>query len=139
MKNKIIEAVESEYMAKEVPAFRSGDTVRVNFRIVEGNKERVQPYEGVVIRMHRGGVGTTFTVRKVVGDIGVERTFPLYSPRIDSIELKRTGRVRKELVVFAGLNFSISVHYVVKLLVLEKGKKVSNIVLKNKGRFNVFS
>ena len=124
MKNKIIEAVESEYMAKEVPAFRSGDTVRVNFRIVEGNKERVQPYEGVVIRMHRGGVGTTFTVRKVVGDIGVERTFPLYSPRIDSIE---------------GLNFSISVHYVVKLLVLEKGKKVSNIVLKNKGRFNVFS
>ncbi|HIZ89953.1 MAG: 50S ribosomal protein L19 [Mucispirillum sp.] len=95
MKNKIIEAVESEYMAKVVPAFRSGDTVRVNFRIVEGNKERVQPYEGVVIRIHRGGVGSTFTVRKVVGDIGVERTFPLYSPRIDSIELKRTGRVRR--------------------------------------------
>ena len=115
MKNKIIEAVESEYMAKEVPSFRSGDTVRVNFRIVEGNKERVQPYEGVVIRIHRGGVGSTFTVRKIVGDVGVERTFPLYSPRIDS--------------VFAGLNFSISVHYVVKLLVLEKGKKVSNIIL----------
>ncbi len=95
MKNKIIEAVESEYMAKVVPSFRSGDTVRVNFRIVEGNKERVQPYEGVVIRIHRGGVGSTFTVRKVVGDIGVERTFPLYSPRIDSIELKRTGRVRR--------------------------------------------
>ena len=86
MKNKIIEAVESEYMAREVPSFRSGDTVRVNFRIVEGNKERVQPYEGVVIRIHRGGVGSTFTVRKVVGDVGVERTFPLYSPRIDSIE-----------------------------------------------------
>ena len=95
MKYKIIEAVESEYMAKVVPAFRSGDTVRINFRIVEGNKERVQPYEGVVIRIHRGGVGSTFTVRKVVGDIGVERTFPLYSPRIDSIELKRTGRVRR--------------------------------------------
>ncbi len=95
MKNKIIEAVESEYMAKVVPSFRSGDTVRVNFRIVEGNKERVQPYEGVVIRIHRGGVGSTFTVRKIVGDIGVERTFPLYSPRIDSIELKRTGRVRR--------------------------------------------
>ena len=95
MKNKIIEAVESEYMAKVVPTFRSGDTVRVNFRIVEGNKERVQPYEGVVIKIHRGGVGSTFTVRKVVGDVGVERTFPLYSPRIDSIELKRSGRVRR--------------------------------------------
>ncbi len=95
MKNKIIEAVESEYMAKVVPSFRSGDTVRVNFRIVEGNKERVQPYEGVVIKIHRGGVGSTFTVRKVVGDVGVERTFPLYSPRIDSIELKRSGRVRR--------------------------------------------
>ncbi len=82
-------------MAKVVPSFRSGDTIRVNFRIVEGNKERVQPYEGVVIRIHRGGVGSTFTVRKIVGDIGVERTFPLYSPRIDSIELKRTGRVRR--------------------------------------------
>ena len=91
MKNKIIEAVESEYMAKVVPSFRSGDTVRVNFRIVEGNKERVQPYEGVVIKIHRGGVGSTFTVR----DVGVERTFPLYSPRIDSIELKRSGRVRR--------------------------------------------
>ncbi|WP_242349281.1 50S ribosomal protein L19 [Mucispirillum schaedleri] len=95
MKNKIIKAVESEYMAKVVPSFRSGDTVRVNFRIVEGNKERVQPYEGVVIKIHRGGVGSTFTVRKVVGDVGVERTFPLYSPRIDSIELKRSGRVRR--------------------------------------------
>ena len=95
MKNKIIEAVESEYIAKVVPSFRSGDTVRVNFRIVEGNKERVQPYEGVVIKIHRGGVGSTFTVRKVVGDVGVERTFPLYSPRIDSIELKRSGRVRR--------------------------------------------
>ena len=95
MKNKIIEAVESEYMAKVVPSFRSGDTVRVNFRIVEGNKERVQPYEGVVIKIHRGGVGSTFTVRKVVGDVGVERTFPLYSPRIESIELKRSGRVRR--------------------------------------------
>lgn len=95
MRNKIIEAVESEFTGKEVPAFRSGDTVRVNFRIVEGNKERIQPYEGVVIRIHRGGVGSTFTVRKVVGDVGVERTFPLYSPRIESIELKRTGRVRR--------------------------------------------
>lgn len=95
MRNKIIEAVEAEYTAKTVKEFRAGDTVRVNFRIVEGNKERVQAYEGVVIAMHRNGVSTTFTVRKVVGDIGVERTFPIYSPRIDSIDLVRTGRVRR--------------------------------------------
>ena len=95
MRNKIIEAVEAEFTGKDLPAFRPGDTVRVNFRIVEGNKERVQPYEGVVIKMHRGGIGSTFTVRKVVGDIGVERTFPFYSPRIDSMEVKRTGRVRR--------------------------------------------
>lgn len=95
MQNKIIEAVEAEYTAKEVPSFRSGDTIKVNFRIVEGAKERVQAYEGVVISIHRGGVGSTFTVRKVVGDIGVERTFPLYSPRIDGIEVVRKGRVRR--------------------------------------------
>ncbi len=95
MKNKIIEAVEAEFTARQLPEFRSGDTVRVNFRIVEGNKERIQPYEGVVIAMHRSGAGSTFTVRKVVGDIGVERTFPLYSPRIESLEVKRTGRVRR--------------------------------------------
>ena len=118
MKNKIIEAVESEYMAKVVPSFRSGDTVRVNFRIVEGNKERVQPYEGVVIRIHRGGVGSTFTVRKIVGDVGVERTFPLYSPRIDSIELKRTGRVRRA-----------KLFYLRALRGKATGKKVSNIIL----------
>ncbi len=95
MKNKIIQAVESEYTQRQLPEFRSGDTVRVNFRIVEGNKERIQPYEGVVIAIHRGGVGATFTVRKVVGDIGVERTFPFHSPRIESLEVKRTGRVRR--------------------------------------------
>ena len=95
MKNKIIQAVEAEYTSRQLPEFRSGDTVRVNFRIVEGNKERIQPYEGVVIAIHRSGVGSTFTVRKVVGDLGVERTFPFYSPRIESLEVKRTGRVRR--------------------------------------------
>ncbi len=95
MRNKIIEAVEAEYIKKDIPAFRSGDTVKVNFRIVEGNKERIQAYEGVVIAIHNGGLGATFTVRKVVGDIGVERTFPLHSPRIDGIEVVRTGRVRR--------------------------------------------
>lgn len=95
MQNKLIEAVQADYMQKAVPEFRSGDTVRVNFRIVEGNKERIQAYEGLVIAIHRAGVSSTFKVRKMVGDIGVERTFPFYSPRIESIEVKRLGRVRR--------------------------------------------
>ncbi|MGA1846062.1 50S ribosomal protein L19 [Deferribacter abyssi] len=95
MKNKLIEAVEQEYTKRQLPEFRPGDTVRVYFRIVEGNRERVQPFEGVVIRIHRNGVSTTFTVRKVTGNIGVERTFPYYSPRIEKLEVVRKGRVRR--------------------------------------------
>ena len=95
MQNKLIEAVDAEYMTKELPPFRPGDTVKVNFRIVEGNKERIQPYEGLVIGIHRAGVSSTFKVRKMVGDIGVERTFPFYSPRVESVEIKRSGRVRR--------------------------------------------
>jgi len=95
MNNKIIEAVESEFLNKQIPEFRAGDTVRVNFRIVEGNKERIQAFEGLVIRIKKAGSRSTFTVRKVVGDIGVERTFPLYSPRIESIDVLRLGKVRR--------------------------------------------
>ncbi|MBZ4643257.1 MAG: ribosomal protein [Deferribacteraceae bacterium] len=95
MNNKLIEAVEAEFMNRDIPEFRAGDTVRVNFRIVEGNKERVQAFEGLVIRIRRAGVRSTFTVRKVVGDVGVERTFPFYSPRIESIELVKSGKVRR--------------------------------------------
>ena len=95
MQNKIIEAVEAEYKKRELPAFRPGDTVKVNFRIIEGSKERIQAYEGLVIAIHRAGLSSTFKVRKVVGDVGVERTFPFYSPRVESVEIKRTGRVRR--------------------------------------------
>lgn len=95
MQKMIIEAIESDYKVKELPKFRPGDTVKVNFRIIEGTKERIQAYEGLVIAIHRAGVGSTFKVRKVVGDVGVERTFPFYSPRIDSVEVKRMGRVRR--------------------------------------------
>lgn len=94
MKNKLIESVEAEYK-KEIPAFRPGDTVRVYFRIVEGNKERIQAFEGLLIRIHRNNASSTFTVRKMVGDVGVERIFPFYSPRIEKIEVKRSGRVRQ--------------------------------------------
>ena len=95
MQNKVIEAVEAEYKKRELPAFRPGDTVKVNFRIIEGSKERIQAYEGLVIAIHRAGLSSTFKVRKVVGDIGVERTFPFYSPRVESVEIKRAGRVRR--------------------------------------------
>lgn len=95
MKNKLIESVEAQFKAKELPEFRSGDTVKVHFRIIEGNKERVQVYEGLVVKIHNNSSSSTFTVRKVVGDIGVERTFPFYTPKIDKVELVRKGRVRQ--------------------------------------------
>lgn len=80
---------------KDVPAFRAGDTVKVNYRIVEGNKERVQAYQGVCIARKNNGINSSFTVRKVSNGEGVERVFPLYSPRIESIELVRKGIVRR--------------------------------------------
>ncbi|PLX69198.1 MAG: 50S ribosomal protein L19 [Denitrovibrio sp.] len=95
MKNKLIESVEAAFSNKEIPEFRSGDTVKVHFRIKEGTKERVQIYEGLVIKVHNNSSNSTFTVRKMVGDIGVERIFPFYSPKIDKVELVRKGRVRQ--------------------------------------------
>lgn len=80
---------------KSIPEFIAGDTVKVGVRIVEGNNERVQAFEGVVIRRRNRGIGSTFTVRKMVGTEGVERTFLLYSPRIESVEVVRRGVVRR--------------------------------------------
>ncbi|HLB26113.1 MAG TPA: 50S ribosomal protein L19 [Dehalococcoidia bacterium] len=79
----------------KVPDFRPGDTVRVMARVVEGDRERVQAFEGVVIRKRRGGVNSNFTVRRVAHGIGVERTFPLHSPRLESVKVVRVGRVRR--------------------------------------------
>jgi large subunit ribosomal protein L19 len=79
----------------KVPDFRPGDTVRVMARVVEGDRERIQAFEGVVIRKRRGGVNSNFTVRRVAHGIGVERTFPLYSPRLESVQVVRVGRVRR--------------------------------------------
>jgi large subunit ribosomal protein L19 len=78
-----------------VPEFRQGDTVRVSHRIVEGTRERVQPFEGVVIRRQGRGPGASFTVRRITHTIGVERTFPIYSPRLEKVEVLRRGRVRR--------------------------------------------
>jgi large subunit ribosomal protein L19 len=79
----------------KIPDFRPGDTVRVMARVVEGERERVQAFEGVVIRKRRGGINSSFTVRRVTHGIGVERTFPLYSPRLESVGVVRVGRVRR--------------------------------------------
>ena len=78
-----------------VPEFGPGDTVRVHAKVVEGSRERIQVFEGVVIRRRNAGSGTNFTVRRIAHDVGVERTFPVYSPRLEKVEVVRQGRVRR--------------------------------------------
>jgi large subunit ribosomal protein L19 len=91
-----IREIEQEFLKDDIPNFGPGDNVRVHYRVVEGTRERVQPFEGVVIRRRGGGVNENFTVRRIASHgIGVERTFPLHSPRIDRIEVLRHGRVRR--------------------------------------------
>ena len=90
-----IEKITKKQIRTDLPEFRVGDTIRVGVKIVEGNKHRVQAFEGLVMAIQGRGIGRTFTVRKVSGGIGVERTFPMNSPIIDSIEVVRTGRVRQ--------------------------------------------
>ena len=93
--NKIVETIEKEYMNQEVPQFEVGDTVKVYVKVVEGTRERLQAFEGIVIAKKNGGVRETFTVRRVSFGIGIERTFQLHSPRVDKIELVRHGKVRR--------------------------------------------
>ena len=99
MRAKAIELVEQKNVKLEargqVPAFRVGDTVRVHTKISEGDKERIQIFEGVVIRRKRGHLSSTFTVRKISYGVGVERIFPVYSPRIEKIEVVSSGQVRR--------------------------------------------
>jgi len=91
----LIKAVEEGHYKQDIPEFRPGDTVRVHVKVVEGGRERIQVFEGAVIRRRGGGLGETFTVRRVSYGVGVERTFPLHSPRIEKIEVARRGRVRR--------------------------------------------
>jgi large subunit ribosomal protein L19 len=92
---EIIKAIENEQIKKDVPNFQPGDTVRVHVKVVEGTRERIQAFEGVVIAKKGGGLSETFTVRRVSYGVGVERTFPIHSPRIDKIDVLRRGKVRR--------------------------------------------
>lgn len=95
MSQQLINAVTKNYMKNDVPEFRAGDTVRVHVRIKEGEKERIQIFEGLVIYRHGGGISATFTVRKISSGVGVEKIFPVHSPMIAKIEVVRLGKVRR--------------------------------------------
>lgn len=97
----LIKVAENQFgTRKEFPTFKAGDTVTVHYKIVEGNKERIQQYRGVVLQRHGAGITETFTVRKMSGNVGVERIFPLASPFIDKIELNKHGRVRRARIFY---------------------------------------
>ncbi|GIV08546.1 MAG: 50S ribosomal protein L19 [Fimbriimonadales bacterium] len=95
MNHTVLQEVEQPYLKTDIPEFRPGDTVRVHVRVVEGGKERIQIYEGVVIARKNRGIADTITVRKVSYGVGVERTFPVHSPMISKIEVTRKGKVRR--------------------------------------------
>lgn len=92
---KLMEEITKEQLRTDHPDFRAGDTVKVHAKVVEGSRERIQVFEGVVIKRQNGGIGETFTVRKLSYGVGVERTFPLHSPRLAKIEVSRRGIVRR--------------------------------------------
>ncbi len=96
----IIDQVEKEQMKTDVPSFRSGDTVKVHVRIKEAEKERIQVFEGVVIKKKKGGCRASFTVRKISYGVGVERIFPLHSPTIEKIEVVQRGKVRRSRLYY---------------------------------------
>jgi large subunit ribosomal protein L19 len=96
----ILDTIERESLRKDLPPFRPGDTVRVHVRVKEGDKERIQVFEGVVIRRHRGGASATFTVRKISYGVGVERIFPVESPSVAKVEIKSRGHVRRSRLYY---------------------------------------
>ena len=93
--HKLIHEVTKEQLRTDLPAFRPGDTVRVHVKVIEGSRERIQIFEGIVIKRRGGGISETFTVRKISYGVGVERTFPLHSPKIATIEVVRRGKVSR--------------------------------------------
>ncbi|NCC94165.1 MAG: 50S ribosomal protein L19 [Opitutae bacterium] len=96
----LLDRIDQEQMRFDIPEFRPGDTVKVHIRIIEGNKERVQVFQGVVIKRKRGTMNATFTVRKISHGVGVEKTFALHSPRLEKIEMVTPGRVRRSRLFY---------------------------------------
>ncbi len=96
----IIQKIESEYLRTDIPKFRAGDTIKVHFRIVEGEKERIQIFQGNVIRIKRGSTNASFTVRKISDGVGVERIIPMHSPYIDHIDVLVRGKVRRSRLYY---------------------------------------
>ena len=100
MNNRLVEEVTASQLRTDLPEFKSGDEIKVSVRIIEGNKQRIQVFQGVVIQRRGGGVNATFTVRKMSSGIGVERTFPVHSPSIAGIEVVRKGKVRRSKITY---------------------------------------
>ncbi|MCR5794405.1 MAG: 50S ribosomal protein L19 [Solobacterium sp.] len=101
----LVDRITKDQMRNDIPDFRSGDTVKVYVRIKEGEKTRIQVYEGVVVDRSNGGIGATFTVRKISGGVGVQRTFPVHSPILEKVEVVRYGKVRRaKLTYLKGLS-----------------------------------
>ena len=100
----IIEAIDKENLKESVPQFNVGDTVKVSVKVIEGSRERIQGFEGVVIARKGGGIGETFTVRRISFGVGVERTFPIHSPKVADIQVVRKGQVKRaKLYYLSGL------------------------------------
>lgn len=120
-KNKAIQAVEVGYLRHDLPSFAPGDTVIVDYKIKEGNKERVQAYEGVVIAIRKNGVGSTFKVRRVSHGVATERLFMMHSPLIDSIKVARKGLVRRAKLYYLRERFGKAAR------IQEKLKKATSV------------
>lgn len=91
----VLSSVTQEYMKSDIPAFNVGDTVKVHVKIKEGNRERIQIFEGFVLKRQNGGIGESFTVRRIASGVGVEKTFPLHSPLVEKIEVVKRGKIRR--------------------------------------------
>lgn len=98
--NELINEITKEQLRSDIPEFRPGDTVRVHAKVVEGTRERIQLFEGVVLKRRGSGVSATYTVRKMSNGVGVERTFPLHTPRVEKIEVIRHGKVRRAKLLY---------------------------------------